>query len=101
MTKGTKNETLARLQDANKKLRSQVRQLRKQLKTAANELLLLEEIWQVEVTELKTARRNRKKSKENPVCPQCGNDDFDIKKIGVWIIERCGSCEHWKRYQED
>jgi cell division septum initiation protein DivIVA len=91
---GPKSEQLAKLQDANKKLRAQVRQLRKQLKEAEQNLLMLQEIWSAEISELKAFRQSRKPPKPDTICPSCGNDTLIKSTMGVWVLEKCESCEH-------
>lgn len=102
MARGTKAETLERLQDANKKLRGQVRQLRKRLKDTEQEMLILQDIWQAEIEEVKKQRRVRVKNKKSIACPKCGSTaKYEEKKIGVWKIKRCSSCEYFDREQEE
>ena len=98
--KGTKSEVLQKLQDANKKLRAKVRSLRKQLKAALDDQLLLQELWQTEIVEIKKHRRSKRQAKKEPVCPECGNPGYEVKEIGVWVIERCDACEHFNREQK-
>jgi hypothetical protein len=92
--KGTKAEQFAKMQDANKKLRAQVRQLRKQLKDAEHNLQLLQEIWAAELSELKAFRRSRQPPKPNTICPACGNPSLVFSTMGVWVLEKCSSCDH-------
>lgn len=97
----TRTEQLNKLQKSNQKLRAQVRQLRKQLKDANNELLLLQDLWQSEIAELKKQRRNKIKQKKTPVCPECGNPTLEIKAIGIWRLSRCQSCDYFSREQKE
>lgn len=94
MTKGTRSEQFIKLQDANKKLRSQVRQLRKQLKDAEQNLQLLQDIWQAELSELKAFRQSRKTPKPETICPECGNPTLIHSTVGIWSMESCSACEH-------
>lgn len=98
---GTRSEVITKLQDANKKLRAEVRTLRKQLHIADDQLALLQELWQDEIVELKQARKDSIKKKRTPLCPQCGNPTLDIKDIGAWILKRCEACDFFERKTKD
>jgi len=98
--RGTRSEVIAKLQDANKKLRAEVRALRKKLHMADDELNLLQEIWQDEVADLKKERRAKIKKKKIPLCPQCGNPTLDIKDIGAWTLIRCEACDFFERVKD-
>ena len=95
--KGT--EKLEKLQDANRKLRAQVRALRKALKEADYERALLTDLWAAEIEELKKKKRATRKRKNTPTCPDCGNPTLDVKQVGVWKLERCSVCDYFSREQ--
>ena len=98
---GTRSEVIAKLQDANQKLRAEVRALRKRLHMADDQLALLQDIWQDEIADLKKARRDKIKKKKEPLCPICGNPTLDIKDIGGWILIRCEGCDHFERNKKE
>lgn len=100
MGRGTKTEKLDHLQDANKKLRAQVLQLRKQVRIMEQEMLLLQEIWQVDISEARAQRKSRLKAKAEPICPQCGNPGYKLTKVGIWSLGKCDMCEYVTRTQE-
>jgi len=97
----TRAESVDKLKDANKKLRAQVRQLRKQNKQLDAELELLRELWAADIQEMRKERRKKVTKKRTPVCPQCGNPTLDIKQVGIWKLIRCESCDHFERTQEE
>lgn len=101
MAKGTRAEVVDKLADANKKLRAQVRQYRKELRLAQNELLLLQDLWQAEIVEMKKQRREKIKQKKIPECPQCGNPGLEVKTVGIWKLQRCEKCDFFNREQEE
>ena len=98
--KGTNQEQFTKMQDANKQLRAQVRQLRKENKAFRDELALLQDIWQAEIMELKAERRERLEEKRIPVCPKCGNPTLLGQQMGAWILEKCASCDYFSREKE-
>jgi hypothetical protein len=95
--RGTQAELTAKLQDANKKLRGEVRALRKRLSAAIDELALLQDIWQSEIMDLKKIRKENIKKKKAPVCPRCGNPTLDIRTVGVWTLTKCEACDYFDR----
>ena len=100
----TRAETIARLQDANKKLRAQNRQLRKELKKLTQDMELLQSIWQAEVHEVREFRREKRRLAEEaklPDCPQCGNNTLERKEAGAWLLESCTACSHFERSRND
>lgn len=75
--------------------------MRKQLKEAEQERTLLTDLWAQEIEEMRAAKRKKRKEKNTPVCPECGNPTLDVKKIGIWKLEKCDVCDYFSREQED
>lgn len=82
-----------------RKLKGDVRQLRKENKFLQSELDLLQTLWSEDIAEMRKQRRDKLEKKKQPTCPQCGNTTLDISKIGVWVLTRCGACEFFDRQQ--
>jgi len=95
--RGTQAEVIAKLQDANKKLRADIRAMRKKLSAAKDELALLQDIWQGEISDLKKTRKENIKKKKTPICPRCGNPTLDIRQVGVWTLTKCDACDYFDR----
>ena len=104
MTKGTRVEVIEKLQDANKKLRAKNRKLTKELKRLTADIELMQSLWQAEIADIKkkkAAKKIKKKEDKIPPCPVCGNKTLETSRVGVWTMERCGSCDHFDRRQDE
>ena len=84
-----------------RKLKGEVRQLRKQNKFLQSELDLLQTLWTEDIAQMRKQRREKLQNKRQPVCPQCGNPSLDTTIIGVWVLTRCSACEYFDRRQTE
>ena len=84
-----------------RQLKAQVRSLRKENKECNAKLELLHLLWAEDVDEMREQRREKIEEKRKPACPQCGNKTLTTTYIGVWVLQRCGSCEYFDRTQTE
>jgi len=85
-----------------RKLRGQVRQLRKELRLAQSEISLLHTLWEKDVIDMaKNKRREDINKKRHPLCPECGNPTLDVTMVGIWKLMRCNACDFFNREQQE
>lgn len=85
-------EQLDKLKEANKKLRAQVRQLRKQLNLAIQDRELLQDIV-AEDSEVLVEMPPIAKKAIKALCRKCKEaSDFTVINAGIWELTKCNSC---------
>ena len=81
-----------------RQLKAQVRQLRKKLRAAQDEMELMRALWEQDVLEdAKRKRRQRIQDKRSELCPDCGNPTISTTLLGIWKMSRCEACSYFNR----
>lgn len=79
-----------KLKETNKELRAQVRQLRKQLKLAEQELENVRDLITIDmISKAKSLKREEHEARHTEPCQACGGTDMDITQLGVYERRQC------------
>lgn len=93
-TRGDRNdgERLTKLTRANRELRGQLRQLRKQIAHYKRELDFIRDLVDTDAIEWAKARKRKSEG-----CSSCGSEDIMSIAAGVYTIVICNACGHRKK----
>ena len=84
-----------------RKLKGELRQLRKLLHQTESELALIKSLWEQDVIDMaKKDRRKRVAKKPDNICPECGNPTITTMEIGIFVLTRCSSCDYFNREEK-
>lgn len=98
-SKGTaKDSALSQEKDKSKKLRAQVRTLRKRVKQLEEELQIIHKLFKEEAIAAKKQERRATIKKVEP-CGQCGNISFDTFTAGAYKFSVCQGCGHRRKHE--